>query len=146
MGRFGKMGRANFSAIQWMRGDAHRRIFTLTAAVAAFACALKRGYYDGIRHGSDSSGFHAVGRPRYTCVSYGSDTAALQMLHISDTKRPVADTRSVARSYLMSRSRWLKIRAPCYYEMRSRTRRTSSGRLAGPWFAGPPHLLAGGVG
>ena len=144
MGRCGEMGLANCSATQGIRGRAYRRIFTLCIAVDAFAWALKRGYYDGIRHGSDSARFPAVGRARYTCVSYGSDRGTVPMLRVSDTKQPVADTRSVARPYLVSRSRWLKIRAPCDYEMRSRARPTSSVRLAGPWFPAQPDLLAGG--
>ena len=144
MGRWGKMGRANFSATQGIRGRAYRRIFMLTAAVGAFAWALRRRYCDGIRQGADSPRFPVVRWSRYTCVSYGPDTGTLQMVHVSDTKRPVADTRSVARSYLVSRLHWLKIRALCYYEIRSRARRTSSVRLAGPWFPAQPDLLAGG--
>ena len=96
MGRFGEMGRANFSATQWMRGDAHRRIFTLCIAVAALAWALKRGYYDGIRHGSDLPRFPAVGRPRYPCVSYGSSRGTVPMLRVQryETNRCRYEERS----------------------------------------------------
>ena len=93
---------------------AHSRIVNPTS----FPYALTRRCYDEIRQAPSSPQLPAIQCPCYTCVSYDLDTAALQMLHFSDTNHLSTDTKSVACPYLSVDAKASNIPVPHHDEIR----------------------------